>query len=255
MGGGVSASMHAGIYPPRTRQRPPPPLTRQTPPREQTHPPPPDQADTPQTRQTPQGGGGTRQTPHPQTRQISFPPRSRPTTPRPCWSRLFLAHFTTLFRWLQKVPPQTRQTPHPPDHVGVCWHVFWQIHKFQIHKLVSRHDPVQCTVFLTEKNFKYYPPGSRPKAPPLDQADPPGPGRHPPNQGQTPPGSRRSRLQHTVNERPVRILLECILVIMYLSTMDCLCQVGSYTGSRLKRVKRCRRKYLLKVGAHCNLIL
>ena len=82
--------------------------------------------------------------------------------------------------------------------------------------------------------------------PPWDQADPPGtrqthptppgpgrpprPGRHPPrDQGdppgtrQTPPGPGRppqdqadppgSRLQHTVYERPVRILLECILVI------------------------------------------
>ena len=42
------------------------------------------------------------------------------------------------------------------------------------------------------------------------------PGVHPPRQGepprdQTPPPG--SRLQHTVNERPVRILLECILVL------------------------------------------
>ena len=52
------------------------------------------------------------------------------------------------------------------------------------------------------------PPGSRP---PWEQT-PPG-SRHPP--GADPPGSRhppRSRLQHTVYERPVRILLECILV-------------------------------------------
>ena len=42
---------------------------------------------------------------------------------------------------------------------------------------------------------------------PWDQADPPGPGRHPP-----PPGSR---LQHTVYERPVRMLLECILVAIF----------------------------------------
>ena len=34
--------------------------------------------------------------------------------------------------------------------------------------------------------------------------------RHPPGAGTPPPGSR---LQHTVNERPVRILLECILVV------------------------------------------
>ena len=39
--------------------------------------------------------------------------------------------------------------------------------------------------------------------PPWDQADPP-----------PPPGRR---LQHTVNERPVRILLECILVYLYIS--------------------------------------
>ena len=33
------------------------------------------------------------------------------------------------------------------------------MHKFHIHKLVSRRDHLnimQCTVFLTEKNFKYY---------------------------------------------------------------------------------------------------
>ena len=67
-----------------------------------------------------------------------------------------------------------------------------------------------------------HPPG--PGRPPQDQAHPPktrqtpqtrqtplGPGRHhtPPRTRQTPPGSR---LQHTVYERPVRILLECILV-------------------------------------------
>ena len=42
---------------------------------------------------------------------------------------------------------------------------------------------------------------------PLEQTPPP-PNRHPPG-ADTPPGSR---LRHTVNERPVRILLECILV-------------------------------------------
>ena len=39
--------------------------------------------------------------------------------------------------------------------------------------------------------------------------DPPG-NRPPPEQTHLPPGGR---LQHTVNERPVRILLECILVV------------------------------------------
>ena len=42
---------------------------------------------------------------------------------------------------------------------------------------------------------------------------------HTPSREQTPPGSR---LQHTVNERPVRILLECILVFLkiYSSTSN-----------------------------------
>ena len=87
------------------------------------------------------------------------------------------------------------------------------------------------------------PPAGR--TPPLDQADPPGwenppgPGRHPPGPGrpprlreppqtrQTPPGPGRhpppgpgrhppgSRLQNTVYERPVRILLKCILVFLF----------------------------------------
>ena len=50
--------------------------------------------------------------------------------------------------------------------------------------------------------------------PPWDQVDPPPPGTRqtPPGSGRRPPGSR---LQHTVYERPVRILLECILVIPY----------------------------------------
>ena len=64
----------------------------------------------------------------------------------------------------------------------------------------------------------------RTKEKPRDQADPPppgprrtppGPGRPPP-QGEPPPDQADTpperRLQHTVNERPVRILLECILV-------------------------------------------
>ena len=67
------------------------------------------------------------------------------------------------------------------------------------------------------------PPGTR-QTPHQDQADPPGTRRIPPGTRQAPPqdqadplGTRQtppgSRLQYTVyNERPVRILLECILV-------------------------------------------
>ena len=63
-----------------------------------------------------------------------------------------------------------------------------------------------------------HPPGSRPpwdappgsRHPPWDQA--PVLGADTPSGADTPPGSR---LRHTVNERPVRILLECILVSKY----------------------------------------
>ena len=74
-----------------------------------------------------------------------------------------------------------------------------------------------------------YPPGPD-KTPPLDQAgtlpgtrhpldQTPPRSRHPPDQAGTPPGSDTppppgsSRLRNTVNARPVRILLECILVL------------------------------------------
>ena len=64
-------------------------------------------------------------------------------------------------------------------------------------------------------------PGRHPLGPgrhPHQVDTPPGPGRHPlPRTRQTPPRDQAdtplgSRLQHTVYERPVRILLECILV-------------------------------------------
>ena len=78
------------------------------------------------------------------------------------------------------------------------------------------------------------PPGPGRHAPPRDQADtpqtrqtppwtrqtPPGPGRHPPGPGRT-PLPPRSRLQHTVYEWPVRILLECILVRNHSSARFC----------------------------------
>ena len=64
--------------------------------------------------------------------------------------------------------------------------------------------------------------------PPLDQSDPPGQGRpprpgRPPRTRQRPPRDRQtpplgSRLQHMVYERPVRILLECIIVIICTGT-------------------------------------
>ena len=78
-------------------------------------------------------------------------------------------------------PPQTRQTPpgpgreNPPD-------------------LAGRTPP-------------------NPPPPPRTRQSPPGPGReNPPSPGPGRPPLPGRRLQHTVNERPVRILLECILV-------------------------------------------
>ena len=51
---------------------------------------------------------------------------------------------------------------------------------------------------------------------PLPRPGPPGPGTHPPRPGtppdQAPPSLPGSRRQHTVNERPVRTIPECILV-------------------------------------------
>ena len=69
------------------------------------------------------------------------------------------------------------------------------------------------------------PPGTR-QTPPRDQGDPPGPRRTPPPPP-PPPGPRWTppppgrTLQHTVNERPVRILLECILVFIGKSKFNC----------------------------------
>ena len=80
------------------------------------------------------------------------------------------------------------------------------------------------------------PPWTKENHPTQDQGEPPhqtrenppGPRRHPPDQGEPPPGPCRPppgrRLQHTVNERPVRILLECILVVLRV----CLCHLCDF---------------------------
>ena len=79
---------------------------------------------------------------------------------------------------------------------GVCLSACWDTHPPEQTPPGSRHPN---------------PPGRRP---PPDQAPPrsrhPPRTRHPPQQETRPPLVRR--LQHTVNERPVHILLECILV-------------------------------------------
>ena len=86
----------------------------------------------------------------------------------------------------------------------------------------------QCMLGYTPPSPGADPPESRPNLPGAEpppgsgRPPPPGPGRPPSRTRQTPPGAdpprtRQTplgpgRLQHTVNERPVRILLECILV-------------------------------------------
>ena len=90
-------------------------------------------------------------------------------------------------------PPGTRQTPpgrrHPPEPGRPPW---------EQSPPRTRQTP-------------------REQTPPQEQTPPRS--RHPPGSGrpprdQTPPGSR---LPHTVYERPVRILLECILVLSELA--------------------------------------
>ena len=37
-----------------------------------------------------------------------------------------------------------------------CWHVFWQMHKFQIHKLVSRHDHLNISTMYSAFDWKEF---------------------------------------------------------------------------------------------------
>ena len=90
-------------------------------------------------------------------------------------------------------PPRSDNTTPPPDQTPPPWD-------------------------QTPPWIRHHPPGSDTTTP--DQTPPPPQIRHPPDQTpprSDPPGTGRpppspvSRLQHTVYERPVRILLECIL--------------------------------------------
>ena len=95
----------------------------------------------------------------------------------------------------EQTPPQSR---HPPEQIPPGADTprgadpLGSRHPQSRHCPRSRHPPEQI------------PPGSR--QPPRTDT----PHRHPPGADTHPPGSR---LRHTVNERPVRILLECILVM------------------------------------------
>ena len=80
-----------------------------------------------------------------------------------------------------------------------------------------------------------HPPGPRRTPSPGTKENPPGPRRTPPppRTRQTPPSGRR--LQHTVNERPVRILLECILVfLLFLSLFFVVVAAAEYDNPAVK---------------------
>ena len=115
----------------------------------------------------------------------------------------------------EQTPPRSRQPPlgadspqsrHPPEQTPP-----WSRH----HPLQSRHPPWEQTAPQSRHPQSRHPPEQTPPG-----ADTPGADTHPQSRHpleQTPPSPRsrhpsRSRLQHTVNKRPVSILLECILV-------------------------------------------
>ena len=106
--------------------------------------------------------------------------------------------------WEQTPPEQTPPSRHPPE----------QTHT---HPTQSRHPP---------GSRHTHPPGADTHTPPKSRypprADththpPPPRSRYTPPPKQTPPPG--SRLRYTVNERPVRILLECILVSIFLKKL------------------------------------
>ena len=152
-----------------------------------------------------QGGYLTRQVP-PRTRQV--PPGTRQVPlprPDPPWTRQVPPPDQT--------PPQPRQVPpesrHPP----------WT-------RQVPLRDQAGTPPHQTPPWTRQVPP--REQTPPPDQT-PPGPdtppgSRHPPEPDTPPLGS--SRVRNTVNARPVRILLECILVEIIILLNYTACQSG-----------------------------
>ena len=90
------------------------------------------------------------------------------------WSRLFLALLTTLFRMVTRFHntdivslASQRGILEPPSAVFsvcqncdqklvFCWHVFWQMHKLPIHKLVSRHDHLNISTMYSVFDWKEF---------------------------------------------------------------------------------------------------
>ena len=112
--------------------------------------------------------------------------------------------------WTRQNPPRTRQTPPGPGRPPLD----------QVDPPGPGRPPLEPG---RHPRTRQTPPGpGRPPPPdqvdhPPDQADPPWARQTPPQTRQTTPPDQAdpppgSRLQHMVYERPVRILLECILV-------------------------------------------
>ena len=70
------------------------------------------------------------------------------------------------FQWLVEAR-EIKVIPEPPSAVFSvcqncyqklvsCWHVFWQIHKFQIHKLVSRRDRLNISTMYSVFDWKKF---------------------------------------------------------------------------------------------------
>ena len=126
------------------------------------------------------------------------------------------------------------------------------------HSPGTTYPPRLCTPLTTYPPRTTYPPDYIPPAPWTTYP----PGLCNPRE-QTPPGSR---LQHTVYERPVRILLECILVYSKYTVVPkyCACR-QCRTGSLRRRLQdrkwnlRVDRKHKLSAGfrttCHCSVFV
>ena len=91
-----------------------------------------------------------------------------------CWSRLFLAHLPPFSGWLQKfcntdivslasargILEQSSAKffvcQNRYQMLVFCWHLFWQMHKLQIHKLVSRHDHLNISTMYSVFDWKEF---------------------------------------------------------------------------------------------------
>ena len=146
--------------------------------------------------------------------------------PQRCWAKVMFLQVSVIlstegggclpqcmlgYHPLQQTQPPRADTPgsrhHPPDQTPLEQTTTPPGSRPPPPTPGVNHPPAPDTHPLGSRYPPDHPPGSRPPRTTPPGADPTGP--DPPNPPPLPPGSKR---QHTVNERPVRILLECILV-------------------------------------------